>query len=64
MSKSFVTKQDIVIPAGTALEKIKAVSYGEPYYEGYVTLGENHTAFFHVGLDNIKELPESFEKCP
>jgi hypothetical protein len=61
MEKSFVTKQDIIIPAGTALEEIKAVSYGTPHYEGYIAFGNNHTAFFHVDIDNIKEFPEIFE---
>jgi hypothetical protein len=62
MKKSFVTKQDIVIPAGTALTKISAATYGTPHYEGYVAFGDDHTAFVHVGLDNIKEFPEVFEQ--
>lgn len=62
MEKTFITKQDIVIPAGTALTKISAVTYGSPHYEGYVAFGNDHTAFFHVDIDNIKEFPEVFEQ--
>jgi hypothetical protein len=59
--KLFRTKQDIVIPAGTVLSKISKVTYGSPHFEGYVAFGDDHTAFFHVDIDNIKEFPEVFE---
>jgi hypothetical protein len=59
--KLFRTKQDIVIPAGTVLHKISKVTYGSPHFEGYVAFGSDHTAFFHVDIDNIEEFPEVFE---
>jgi hypothetical protein len=59
--KLFRTKQDIVIPAGTVLHKISKVTYGSPHFEGYVAFGDDHTAFFHVDIDNIEEFPDVFE---
>jgi hypothetical protein len=59
--KLFKTKQDIVIPAGTVLHKISKATYGSPHFEGYVAFGSDHTAFFHVDIDNIQEFPEVFE---
>jgi hypothetical protein len=59
--KQFITKKDVIIPAGTVLHKISKVTYGSPCFEGYVAFGNDHTAFFHVGIDNIEEFPEVFE---
>lgn len=62
MEKTFVTKQDIIIPAGTSLRKIGTFTYGSPHYEGYISFGNDHTAFFHVDVDNIKDFSEIFEQ--
>jgi hypothetical protein len=59
--KQFITKKDVIIPAGTVLHKISKVTYGSPYFEGYVAFENDHTAFFHVDIDNIEEFPDVFE---